>query len=236
VKLRSGLVCGFIVASAAPFATAEVFQCVDAEGAVLLTDAGCPPGYVVNLVVGEPRRPDDELAWVDQAEERAARAEAERQAAEAEAARLRAELEAQRLREGMESDRIDELDRKLDDLLDRPQVYGGAALVPVPALPLCGPGGRPWVDCRPPRAPGKPRIVRPDPHDRCGTFGCPPGITHAPWDRRDHGSEIGERKRRDTGTFRPRISDQRRRDRENPGPGFSDQRRRERMPDPKRSR
>jgi hypothetical protein len=240
MKLPSGLVCGLIFASNVPFAAAEVFQCVDSEGAVLLTDAGCPPGYVVNLVVGEPRRPDDELAWLDEAEERAARAEAERQAAEAEAARLRAELETQRLRESMRHDRIDELDRKLDDLLDRPQVYGGAALVPVPALPFCGPGGRPWVDCRPPRAPGKPRIVRPDPRDRCGTFGCPPGITHAPWDRRDDGSGIGDRKRRDPGSFGPGFSDQRRRDAGNPGPGFSDHRRRERtelgprMPDLKR--
>jgi hypothetical protein len=193
VSRCSGLICGLILASGAPVAAAEVFQCVDAEGAVLLTDAGCPPGYTLNLVVGEPRGPDDGLAWRDEAEERAAQAEAERQAVEAEAARLRAELEAQRLRDSLQHERMEALDRKLDALLDRPQVYGGAALVPVPALPVCGPGsGRPWVDCRPPRAHAKPRVVRPDPRDHCGTFGCTPGITRAPWD--DDRSRRGQRR------------------------------------------
>jgi hypothetical protein len=188
-------------------AGAEVFQCVDANGRVLLTDAGCPPGYNLNLVVGEPRLPEDEmLAYREEAEARAAVLDAERRAAEAEAARLRAELEAERRHGSTEQDRIDALDRKIDALLERPQVYGGpvyggTAVVPVPALPWCGPGGgRPWVDCRPPRAQPKSRVFRPDPRDSCGTFGCPPGITHAPWDdrgvKRDHATGKREQKGR----------------------------------------
>jgi hypothetical protein len=152
---------------------------------MLLTDAGCPPGYNVNLVVAEPGFPhDDAVAYRDAAEDRTAAADAERRAAEAEIRRLRAELEAERRHDATRQDRIDMLDRKLDALLERPQVYGGAAVVPVPALPWCGPSGRPWVDCRPPRVQPKAQVYRPDPRDSCGTFGCPPSITHAPWDDR----------------------------------------------------
>jgi hypothetical protein len=176
---------GAILALSCNLASAEVFQCLDEAGKILLTDAGCPPGYNVNLVVGEPRGvEDDELAYREQAEQRMALADAERRAAEAEAARLRAELQAQRMREAPQEERMDTLDRKLDSLLERPQVYGGTAVVPVPALPWCGPAGRPWVDCRPRPRPVKPPVARPHARDadRCGTFGCTPGITHAPWD------------------------------------------------------
>jgi hypothetical protein len=165
---------------------AEVFQCVDASGKVLLTDSGCPPGYRVNLVVGEPRSAQDDLAYSEDAQQRALDAEARNRAAEAEAERLRAQLDAERRRDLDQQDRLEALDRKLDALLDRPEVYGGTAVVPVPALPLCGPNGRPWVDCRPPRERPKVQVHRPgengarDPY--CGIAGCTPGITHAPWD------------------------------------------------------
>jgi hypothetical protein len=185
-----------VLALAAEVAQAEVFQCLDADGHILLTDGGCPPGYTVNLVVGQPRsaQADEDLAYREEAEQRIAAADAERRAAEAEAARLRAQLDAERMRDGSApDDRIEALDRKLDELLERPQVYGGAALVPVPALPLCGPAGRPWVDCRPHPRPRLQPLPKPQPQahrpgtrdldrDRCGTFGCTPGITHAPWD------------------------------------------------------
>jgi hypothetical protein len=195
VNTRMAVLCsGWVLALAAATAGAEVFQCVDAEGRVLLTDAGCPPGFNLNLVVAEPPYSEDEaVAWREEAEDRAALAEAERRAAEAEAARLRAALEAERQHDGAQQDRIEALDRKLDALLDRPQVYGGAAVVPVPALPWCGSGaGRPWVDCRPRRDPPKARVFRPDAREDCGTFGCPPRITHAPWD-----DERMQRDRRD---------------------------------------
>lgn len=186
MRARRAVLCGgcVLLALMAATAGAEVFQCVDAGGRVLLTDAGCPAGYTLNLVVAEPRySEDDALAWRDDAEERAAQAEAERRAAEAEAAQLRAALDAERQRDGAQQDRIEALDRKLDALLDRPPVYGGAALVPVPALPWCESGaGRPWVDCRPRRDPPKARVYRPDTSEDCGTFGCAPRITHAPWD------------------------------------------------------
>jgi hypothetical protein len=175
-----------VLAFASAAAGAEVFKCVDAGGKVLLTDAGCPPGYRVNLVVGDPRAAQDDLAYSEDAERRALEADARRREAEAEAARLRAELDAQRRQDLDQQDRLEALDRKLDTLLDRPEIYGGAAVVPVPALPLCGPNGRPWVDCRPPRERPKPQVHRPgessarDPY--CGIAGCTPSITHAPWD------------------------------------------------------
>jgi hypothetical protein len=194
VSHRIAMLCGSWAILVSNFAVAEVFQCVDAGGRILLTDGGCPSGYNVNLIVGEPRSAeDDAIAYREEADQRLAVADAERRAAEAEAARLRAALEAQRMHEGSQQDRIDALDRKLDTLLDRPQVYGGTALVPVPALPWCGATGRPWVDCRPRPKPQafrpeardlrpKAQVHRPEARDRCGTFGCTPGITHAPWD------------------------------------------------------
>jgi hypothetical protein len=197
------LCASFVLAIGCNLASAEVFQCLDAEGKILLTDGGCPPGYNVNLVIGEPgSAEDDDVAYREEAEQRIALADAERRAAEAEAARLRAELEAQRLREPPPDQRVEALDRKLDALLERPQVYGGTAVVPVPALPWCGPAGRPWVDCRPrprPNKSNKSQVIRPQRDaDRCGTFGCTPGITRAPWDdqrrRPDHWPERYERR------------------------------------------
>jgi hypothetical protein len=169
-------------------ACAEVYQCVHADGRVLLTDAGCPPEFVARLVVADPApgaAPPAAAASADPAEvterEALAAAQAQRRAAEAEAARLRAELEAER--QGSNAMRLDALDRKVDALLERPEVYGGVAVVPVPALPWCGAGaGRPWVDCRPRQPHSKPRADAPEPRDRCGIFGCTPGITYAPWD------------------------------------------------------
>jgi hypothetical protein len=123
-----------LVLTCAP-ADGEVFQCVDEGGRILLTDSGCPPGYSINLVVGEPHPPEDELlAYREEAEERAAAADAARLAAEAETARLRAELEDRRWEEqaaqdrlgAPDQDRLDALDRKLDSLLERPQDRGGA--------------------------------------------------------------------------------------------------------------
>lgn len=179
-----------LAAFAAP-ATAEVYECLHEDGRVLLTDVGCPPDYAVNLVVPDPlpvAQPAP-AAPVEAEPEAAAQAEAARRAAEAEAARLRAELEAERLRNN--ALRLDALDRKVDTLLERPEVYGGVGVVPVPALPWCGERrGRPWVDCRPRQAPPRSRADRPDPRDSCGTFGCTPGIISAPWDdeRRTRGS------------------------------------------------
>lgn len=204
---------GCALALACTPAGGEVFQCVDESGRILLTDSGCPPGFSVNLVVGEPHSPEDELlAYREEAEERAAALDAARLAAEAETARLRAELDERRWDEQaaqdrldtLDQDRLDALDRKLDSLLEQPQVYGGTALVPVPALPLCGPGGRPWVDCRPRRERYKAQVYRPDSRQNCGTFGCPPGITHAPWDQ--------ERRLRDRRDFTDRPDLPRRRD------------------------
>ena len=232
---------GAVLALGVPVAFAEVYQCVDADGRVLLTDAGCPSGYRENLVVATPpMRPEDQLAYQEELEARAAAADAQREAAQAEVRRLRAQLAAEQAYDDDQQARIEALDRRLDSVLDAPQVYPGtAAVVPLPVLPWCGATGRPGFDCRPrvtprpqperrppvpgvaervrphppphdraapherrapkaaapPGAPPPPRaqVRTPDPRESCGTFGCTPGITHAPWDDRAGGRDRTQR-------------------------------------------
>jgi hypothetical protein len=201
MKRGLAVACGAaVLALVSTAARAEVYQCLDAGGKMLLTDSPCPPGYTANLVVGHPPSPEEDgLAYRDEAEQRAADEEARRRAAEAEVARLRAELATERRKDDVQQDRIDQLDRKLDALLQQPEVYGGTvyggtAVAPVPGWPVCGPGGRPWVDCRPNR-PGvepKPHVLRPEARNSsngksaqdCGIAGCTPGITRFPSDDR----------------------------------------------------
>lgn len=185
------------VTAAASSATAAVFQCVDVNGHMLLTDSPCPEGYQSKLVVPEPAAPA-----IGNAEELARlHAEAGRAAAEAEVARLRQQLDDQRAQNSAERDHLRALDDKVDALQQQQPDYGltfiGPPIWTSPrALPPCADGvGRPWVDCRPrpPRADGH-GVKGAARHDRqpaspdpCGTFGCTPSITGA------HGAGTRER-------------------------------------------
>ncbi|MCW5620045.1 MAG: hypothetical protein KIS79_02930 [Burkholderiales bacterium] len=95
---------------------------------------------------------------------------------EAELARLQAEN--RRLQAAFHEQRLDTLEQRLDARGDSPQAYGGlpVPLWVAPAIPVCRDGRH----CPPPRPQTAKPIERP--YQGCGTFGCTPTLTHAPWD------------------------------------------------------
>lgn len=166
-----------------PPVAADVHQCLDDAGKVLLTDTVCPPGYRLNLTVRAHPAPAPALQQkpaVQQAMTSAVAAEPgvidiPAIGSEAELARL--EAENRRLQAALDEQRLDTLERRLDARADPPQTYGGLP-VPLwiaPAIPVCRDGRH----CPPRQETAKP-IERP--YQGCGTFGCTPTLTHAPWD------------------------------------------------------
>jgi hypothetical protein len=185
---------------AAPAARADVYQCIDAAGKVLLTDSVCPPEYRTNLVVSEPQSvaaaPQPPSVQTPPASEPAAAMERRRLEAEAEADLLRDQLEMERQRSELARDRLEAIEDQLDALADVPTVYGGVA-VPFLATPKLRPralhgksaklkDSRPCRDCRS-HVDAKRRVVPRETRRECGTFGCAPTITHAPWDDKPRG-------------------------------------------------
>ncbi|HEY7760941.1 MAG TPA: DUF4124 domain-containing protein [Burkholderiales bacterium] len=194
---------------AAAGARADVYQCIGATGKMLLTDSVCPPGYRTNLVVSDPQpqavaaAPQPPAGALPSATASAAAMDRRVLEAEAEADRLRDQLEIERLRSELVRDRLDAIEDHLGALNDPQVVYGGLAvpLLVAPKSRFDAPHGklhdrRPCRDCGPrfdgktrdgsPRhgrlRDAKPRIVPRQARRDCGTFGCTPTITHAPWD------------------------------------------------------
>ncbi|HZP87529.1 MAG TPA: DUF4124 domain-containing protein [Burkholderiales bacterium] len=185
-------------------AGATVYECVNAEGHVLLTDSPCPTGYQSNVVVPEPSKGAAALP-ADSGAQASRDAEARARAAEEEAARLRRQLEDERLKDLGERARVQALDEKLDALLERQDYdygYGGAVLIGPPIVGFdgsfasCG-GGFGHRDCRAHSGKDflhhkgflhhKERRFEPRPFSLsggCGIFGCTPTITHSPFDDR----------------------------------------------------
>jgi hypothetical protein len=202
-------------------AAADVYQCLGAEGKMLLTDSACPPGYRTNLVVSEPEPqvvaavPQPATGALPPADASAAAMDRRVLEAEAEAERLRDQLEIERLRSDLVRDRLDAIEDHLDAMYDPYTVYGGLAvpLLVTPKPRFHGPHGKPdrlhdkpgklhdrraCRDCRPRLVDGKPRDAKPRVVDRhasrgCGTFGCTPTITHAPWDFPRRGERRAQR-------------------------------------------
>jgi len=162
---------------------ADVSECVDQSGRVVLTDAACPEGFHARVVVPAPLRaepaPDlsrqiPRVAPVLPAQD--ARGP-ERTAAELE----RLNAENARLRDALQAQRLDRVEQRLDALGDwsAPQVFGTFP-VPVYAFPHRRPCAHGKCGAaKPPRPPQ--RVDRPD--GGCGTFGCTPSVTRTPWDR-----------------------------------------------------
>ena len=191
----------------APGAHADVYQCVDAAGKMLLTDSGCPPEYRVNLVVSEPQpvpaqpdalqsaaaSPRAPSAGAAPAGDAAAAAERKRLDAEAEADLLRDQLQLERERSELTRQRLEAIEGKLDALADPPAVYAdwppvyGGVAVPLFVAPKAKHRGFHGKAAKPhdrrARIDRKPRAVQEARRD-CGIFGCTPTITHAPWDER----------------------------------------------------
>jgi hypothetical protein len=201
---------------AAPAARADVYQCIGAEGKMLLTDSACPPGYRTNLVVSDPQpqvvaaAPQPTAGATPPASASTAAMDRRALEAEAEADRLRDQLEIERLRSDLVRNRLDAIEDHLDAMSDPYTVYGGLAvpLLVTPKPRFHGPHGKPdrfhdkpgklhdrspCRDCRPRLVDGKgrvdgkardvkPRVVPRHARRDCGTFGCTPTITHAPWD------------------------------------------------------
>jgi hypothetical protein len=180
---------------AAPAARADVYQCIDAAGKVLLTDSVCPPGYRTNLVVSEPQSvaaaPQAPSAQAAGVSDPAGAMERRRLEAEAEADLLRDQLEMERQRSELARERLEAIEDKLDALADVPTVYGGVA-VPLLVAPklrpraLHGKSAKPHDrrlcrDCGS-RFDAKRRVAPRDTRRECGMFGCAPTLTHAPWD------------------------------------------------------
>ncbi len=183
---------GVLLCALCAGARAAVYQCSNAAGELLLTDAQCPPGYTTDLIVADPPAPADgsglamsRQAEIDARQREAAGVEAARREAEREAAHLRAELEAARLRAELDRERLRAIDRKLDALLDAPPSYGVLGVVPLGVVPKPFPvctgkqDQTPWVNCRPHPAPAQRKVV-PDERPFCGIVGCAPGITRGP--------------------------------------------------------
>jgi hypothetical protein len=159
---------------AAMTSRADVTQCVDDSGKLLLTDAFCPPGYRANLVVSvPPPAPPPALAMPSASEPDAAQGDVAR--LEAENRRLRDALAAQRL------ERLEGVERRLDALDEwpQPQVFG---VMPGPLYAL--PRHRDCPDGK--RCGSAPHPRRSEPVTRsredCGTFGCTPSVIRSPWD------------------------------------------------------
>jgi len=191
----------------APAARAEVYQCVDAGGALLLTDSPCPSGYQTRFVAREvqPKAPVSATAKPPPVPQSTAKSEAQLLAsAQAEAALLRVQLETERLRLELVQEQLKLADRQLDAQAEPTTVgYSVVGPVLVPALVRHphkhGKPGRPCVDCRPRVLDDTVKVVARDRWSDCGMFGCTPRITHAPWD--------DAARARDTGVKRTGISD-----------------------------
>lgn len=192
----------------APGAHADVYQCVDAAGKMLLTDSGCPPEYRVNLVVSEPQpvpaqpgapeavaaSPKTPSAGAAPAGDAAAAAERKLLEAEAEADLLRDQLQLERERSELTRQRLEAIEDKLDALADMPAVYAdwpplyGGVAVPLFVAPEAKHRGFHGKAAKPhdrrARIDKKPRAVSQEARRDCGIFGCTPTITHAPWDDR----------------------------------------------------
>ncbi len=194
---------GIALLIATPAARADVYQCLGAEGKMLLTDSTCPPGYRTNLVVSEPEpqavaaapQPPTGVAEIAAAVVAALDRRAVEEA-EAEAELLRDQLEIERVRSDLVRDRLDAIEDHLDALYDPYTVYGGFAVPVVVPKRFHGHHGKPdrlhhksgklhdrhpCRDCRP-RLDAKRRDTARQARSGCGTFGCTPTITHAPWD------------------------------------------------------
>ena len=162
------LFCGLSVAAVT--SRADVTQCVDESGKLLLTDGPCPPGYRANLVVGVPPRvPPPGPAMP---------AASEPDAAKGDTARL--EAENRRLRDALAAQRLGRIDQRLDTFDDwpEPQVFG-VFPAPLHALPrhVERPDGKRW-GIKPHARHSKP-VARS--REGCGTFGCTPSVIRSPW-------------------------------------------------------
>lgn len=167
---------------AAAGARADVYQCLDAAGKMLLTDSVCPSGYKTNLVVSDPEPRAVAAAPQPQAgEARAAEDAVARRVlkAEAESDLLREQLELERLRTQLARERLEAIENDLAGL-DQQTFYGGVA-VPFFAGHKPRFHGKPGLKDGRGRIDGKTRVISRPPRN-CGTFGCTPTITHAPWD------------------------------------------------------
>lgn len=195
----------------APAAFGAVYQCASPSGQVLLTDSPCPPGHETKFVAQDAQPVASAGASREEQPRSEPAAAADRTrltAAEAEAAILRAQLEAERLRVELAHEQLRFIDRQLGAADDAPVIgYSVVGPVVVPGWPWrdwkAGKHGRPCVDCRPPAADFKPKIIPRDFGTGCGTFGCTPSITRAPRDDR-RGPAAGNRLRLERSGAMPR--------------------------------
>jgi len=166
--ILASLVC--VLSSAAVTCRADVTQCVDDSGKLLLTDALCPPGYRANLVVSVPPRAQPPAP--------ARPAASELDPARGDVARL--EAENRRLRDALAAQRFERIERRLDALDEwpQPQVFG---VLPAPLYAL--PRHRDCPDGK--RCGSVPHARSSEPVARsregCGTFGCTPSVIRSPW-------------------------------------------------------
>lgn len=173
--MRILLVC--MLSAFVPTAAADVHQCLDSAGKVLLTDAPCPSGYRLNLTVRAQAAPAPPVPQETASAAAVEPAAIDSRPLDAGAELARLEAENRRLHTALSERRLETLERRLDAFGDRSETYGGfpSPLWITPAVPVCRDGKH----CAP-----RPRLGKPieRPYQGCGTFGCTPTFTHAPWD------------------------------------------------------